>query len=105
MSDITFVADDTGPSLTGTLTNADGTPFDLTSAASVRFQMRLLADRRWLVNAVATIVDAAAGTVRYDWQAGDLATPGEMSSRWFITFTDTTTEHTDPENTITVEPQ
>lgn len=104
MSEISFVASDTGPSLSGAITNADGTAFDLTDC-TVRFQMRLVSDRRWLVNAVAVIVDEDAGTVRYDWAEGDLGTPGEMSSRWQIEFDDGSLEHTDPENTITVANQ
>ena len=105
MSDLVFVAADTGPSLSGSIVNVDGTPFDLTDCA-VRFQMRLVTDRRWLVDAIAVIVgDETAGTVRYDWAEGDLATPGEMSSRWRIEFIDGTIIHTEPENTLTVEPQ
>ena len=100
MSDLSFVAGDTAPSITGTLTNISEA--DLT-AATVRFQMRLTTEYRYTVDGVATLVSAAAGTVRYDWVAGDLDTPGDYVSRWLVTFADTTIEHSLPANTITVE--
>lgn len=104
MSELTFIATDTAPSLAGALANADGTPFNLTGC-TVRFQMRLLTDRRWLVDAAAVVVSPTAGTVRYDWADGDLSTPGEMESRWRIVFGDGSIEHTEPANTITVAAQ
>lgn len=103
MSDITFVQGDTAPSISGTLTDADGSPLDLT-LADVKFQMRLLDDRRFMVDATATIVGADAGTVRYDWAAGDLDTPGEYQAQWQITFSDNSIQTTTPANTITVRP-
>ena len=104
MSDINLVASDTAPSIVGTLTNVDGTAFDLTGA-TVRFQMRLLTDLRFTVDASAVITNAAGGLVRYDWAAGNLATPGDYEARWKITFSGGTVEHTVPANTITVEAQ
>lgn len=103
MSEIVFVQDDTGPSVSGALTDSTGVPIDLTSA-TVRFQMRLAVDRRFAVDAPAVIVNADAGTVRYDWVAGDLRGTGDYVSRWQITYGGGTVEHTEPENTITVEP-
>ena len=104
MSDLSFTAGDTAPSVVGTLTNPDGTAFDLTDC-SVRFQMRLLTDRRFTVDAAATITNETGGLVRYDWAAGDLATPGDYESRWRIAFLGGEIEHTLPANTITVEAQ
>ena len=104
MSDLTYVVGDTAPSIFGTLTDtATGQPYDLTSAA-VRFQMRLAIDRRFSVDAPATIVNAATGSVRYDWADDDLLEAGAFVSRWLIIFTDNSDEHTLPANTITVEP-
>ena len=100
MSDLTFVAGDTQPSITGTLTNISEA--DL-AAATVRFQMRLTTEFRYTVDGVADLVSAAAKTVRYDWVAGDLDTPGDYASRWLVIFADTTIEHSIPANTITVE--
>lgn len=104
MVDLIVVSSDTAPSVFGTLTDTSGDPIDLTGA-TVRFQMRSTIDRRFAVNAIATIVTAAAGEVRYDWVAGDLGTPGSYVCRWRITFGDATIEHTDPENTLTVAAQ
>ena len=101
MSDLSFVAGDTAPSITGTLTNISEA--DL-ATADVRFQMRLTWEGRYRVDGEAIVVDAAAKTVRYDWAAGDLDDPGEYVSRWRIVFADETQEHTLPANSITVEP-
>lgn len=103
MADLTVVVSDTAPSVFGTLTDSTG-PIDLTDA-TVRFQMRSAIDLRFVVNAVAAIVSATAGTVRYDWAPGDLAVTGNFVSRWQITFLDGSVEHTDPENTIVVAAQ
>lgn len=100
MSELSFVAGDTQPSITGTLTNI--TEEEL-GAATVRFQMRLTTEYRYRVDAAAVVVSAAARTVRYDWAVGDLDEPGDYVSRWLVTFADTTTEHSLPANTITVE--
>jgi hypothetical protein len=105
MSDITVVSSDDAPPLDGTLTNDDGTPFDLTDADEVRFQMRLALDRRFTVDAAADIVSAAAGTVQYVWAPGDLALAGDYVSRWRVLWGDGRVQHTSPENTITVADQ
>ena len=101
MSDITFVASDTGPSVSGTIIDSTNAPVNLTGA-TVKFQMRLLYERRFAVDAVAIIVNAAAGTVRYDWMAGDLALAGEYQSQWQVTYPGGVRETTDPPNTITI---
>lgn len=101
MSDILFVVDDTQPSVSGDLTNVDGSPLDLTGC-TVRFQVRLAMDRRLSVDAAAEILSAAAGTVRYDWSNGDITWPGDYVSRWQVTYPDDTVQHTTPENTISV---
>lgn len=104
MSDVNYVLGDTAPSIFGALTNDDGSPFDLTGA-TVKFQMRSSIDRRFTVSAAAAVVGlATAGEVRYDWQAGDLSEAGDYVSHWFVTFADTSVEHTYPANTITITP-
>lgn len=104
MSDFTIVAGDTAPSLNGTLTDTLNAPLNLTGA-TVRFQMRLTGDGRYIVDADAVIVGSAAdGLVRYDWEEGDTTLAGNYFSRWQITYTDGTVQHTEPENTITVDP-
>jgi hypothetical protein len=52
---------DRGPSLEVTLQNPGGTAIDLTNATGVTFRMTSSTP----VDAAATIVDAAAGAVRY----------------------------------------
>lgn len=101
MSDLTFGQYDTQPSIFGTLTNISEA--DL-SAATVRFQMRLVTDRRYWIDAAAVVVDAALKQVRYDFVPGDLSVPGDYMSWWLVTFLDATTEHSLPANTITVSP-
>lgn len=104
MADLSYVVGDTAPSIFGTLTDSDGQPFDLTDA-TVRFQAWLTMDRRYSIDSVAVIVGAATdGEVRYDLATGDLSEPGEFSSRWLITFTDSSLEHTIPANTFSVAP-
>lgn len=102
MSDLSFIRADTAPSVFGTLA-VGGVAVNLTGA-TVKFQMRRATDYRLAVNAAATVVSPSAGTVRYDWAVGDLAIPGEYISRWQVTFSDTTVQHSEPENTITVDP-
>jgi len=101
MSDLTFVAGDDAPAIYGTLA-IDGVVIDLTGA-TVKFQMRPVTDRRFVIDSAAAVVTPTAGAVRYDWLTGDLATPGEYVSRWEITFADTSVQHSEPENTITVD--
>jgi hypothetical protein len=104
-TDLTFTQGDTAPSVYGDLTNADGTPFDLTDA-TVHFQMRPSIDRRFSVDGAAVVVgDPTLGSVRYDWVAWDLASAGDFVSHWRITFIDSSIEHTIPANSITVSPQ
>ena len=64
MSDLSVVSGDTAPPLIGTITNADGTAYDLTGC-TVRFQMRLLTEYRWTVDSTATITSASGGLVSY----------------------------------------
>lgn len=102
---LSLVSSDDAPSIVDALTTPDGEVFDLTQADLVFFEMRLAVDRRLKVNAAAVITGAAAGTVRYDWAAGDLDTPGEYEARWRIEWSDGTTQHTDPANSIIVAAQ
>lgn len=102
MSDLTFVAGDTAPSIFGTLSNI--TTDELTDAQEIRFRMRLAMDRRWSVDGTAVLVDASTKSVRYDWATGDLDQPGEYISRWFVVFEDDAMEHSSPGNTIAIEP-
>lgn len=106
MADVTLVQGDTGPSINGTLkVTRTQNPLDLTNADVVRFQMRQDNDRRYTVDEAADVVDPDAGTVRYDWQEGDLAVAGDYICQWEITWSDGTIQTTEPPNTITVRRQ
>ena len=82
----------TRPFLRRTLKNADGTPIDLTSISSIRFQMKLPADTLFKVNSTTVDIIGAAidGVVEYKWQAADTDKAGDYESEFEIVFTDST---------------
>lgn len=75
---------DTGPTISAVLSDPAGV-VDLTGA-TVRFKMRLSDSGAIVVNAVATIVSAAAGSVSYGWEAADTAVAGTYLAEWEVTF-------------------
>ena len=103
MSDLTVVQGDNMPNVIGTITDADtGDPIDLSTASAVVFQMRKPNDRRFTVNAAATVTDGPNGRVRYSWGANDLSNIGDFQAQWRVTYADATKQTTQPPNTITV---
>jgi predicted secreted Zn-dependent protease len=88
MADV-LVQGDTGPAITGTIHKRGDTADleDLTNA-SVNFQMRRARDRKMMVDAVATIVDPASGTVSYTLEENDTAIPGDYVYQWQVTYVD-----------------
>lgn len=73
------------PSITETLTYADGTVVDLTGS-TVKLKMRAVGSSTLKVNAAATVVGAATlGQVRYDWAALDVDTGGFFLVWWEVT--------------------
>lgn len=85
----------TAPAVTDTLkeVKSDGSigPIDLTTLTSIRFRMRSQFSDVALVDAVAAIVDAPGGKVRYDWHLADTTTaidssPGPFKAWWHLDF-------------------
>jgi hypothetical protein len=101
---LVLVQGDTAPAINTTIVKQlDQSVVDLTGSA-VRFQMRKPDDRRFTVNAMATIVNPAAGTVTYSWATNDLSVPGEYVVQWEVTYPDTRIQTTSQE-TVTVRRQ
>lgn len=84
---LTFVQGDTKPDINAVIHRQDDSniPVDLTGC-SVRFQMKKENDKRFTVDAVATVTDAANGRVVYAWHDNDLTVPGEYVAQWRITY-------------------
>jgi len=111
MSEVTFVQGDTGPPIKATLKQKSETgvltAVNLTAIGvnTVKFQMRRPDDKRYTVNAAATIVEATTGKVKYEWAPNDLDVPGEYIGQWEMTYLDGKVQTTEPPNTITVRKQ
>jgi len=103
LADLNFVQYDTAPTIFGTLA-VDGEPLDLTTATSVRLQMRPANGYRYVIDGVANVVTPTAGAVRYDLVDGDLDNAGNFILRWEVHFSDGSIQHSEPENTVTVDP-
>lgn len=97
---------DTAPTIAGVLTNdLTGDPLDLTTASFVYLQLRRADDRRFLVNALCDIVDAAAGEVEYELQTEDLDFTGDCKLRFLVIWSDARRQHTVPALDVTIEAQ
>lgn len=81
------------PSLTDTI-KVNGAAFDLTGS-TVKLRMRAETSSTLKVDTAAAIVSATAGTVRYDWAAADVDTPGEYVAWWAVTLPNSLVQDTD----------
>jgi baseplate upper protein BppU len=100
-----LIETDTAPTLTGTITlTAAGTPLDL-QGCTVYFQLRLVDERRFRINAECNIEDSTAGTVSYDLTAEDLDFTGSCQARFLVVFGDGRRQHTNPPVEVSVNPQ
>ena len=94
MSDFVIKQGDTSPALEATLTDGAGDPFDITGA-TVTFHMTAVGNEgtnQPVVDADATVVDAGAGVVQYDWAPGDTADSGVYSAEFEVTYNSGVTE-------------
>jgi hypothetical protein len=62
-------------------------------------------DRRYRVNAAATITDAVNGRVSYSWGANDLAQSGTFIAQWEVTYPGGRVQTTVGEVEVTVRRQ
>jgi len=91
-----FTQNDRRVSLADTLTDRAGNAIDLTGfTVKLRMVAREPDDSYGDVkidDQAATIVDAATGSVRYDWLAGDVDTAGDFYY-WWLVIDGSKTEH------------
>lgn len=82
---------DTAPSFRVILKDGDAAAVDITGNLGVTFHMR---DQSGTVkvDAAATVNDASAGDVQYDWSAGDTDTAGIYDAEFEVTYSDGTIE-------------
>jgi hypothetical protein len=83
--DFTIKAGDVLPVLDATLMPADGQTFSL-AGATVRLRMWAKSQPADKVNALCTVVDPVARTVRYTWQAGDTDVREGYLAQFLVTF-------------------
>jgi len=87
----TIKRNDTRPSFTATLIDSAGNAVNLIGATGL-FLMRDPRTRKIKVSGAIIIIDATAGTIRYDWVAGDTDRAAVYQVEIQITFSDSTVE-------------
>jgi hypothetical protein len=86
----TFVQGNTAPDIVAQLHDekVKTLVLNLTTATSVRFQMRKSDDTLFTVDAVADITNASQGLVSYGWADTDLNVDGEYETQWEVHWGD-----------------
>lgn len=84
-ADFFIKKNDTTPAITSTLQDADGNAVNLTGA-TVKFIMRKKGASSAKVDASATVVTPAEGTVSYTWVTANTDTAGDYEAEWQVTF-------------------
>ena len=83
---INLKQNDTGPPIKASLRDDLGNPLDLRGNTKVVFILKNARTGAVAVYGYATVTRALYGRVRYDWGAGDLATPGTYKGEFEITY-------------------
>lgn len=97
---MTIMQGETYPPFMATLTDDTGAAVNLTGA-TVKLRMANASNGINVINdAAVTVTDEAAGTVEYDWQAGDVDTPGLYFATVWVTTDDGLTPY--PNNSYIV---
>jgi len=89
-TDFFIKRNDTSPAIQATLQDSAGSAVSLVGA-TVKFILYDYAANE-IVNAAATVTDAANGVVQYNWQAADTAAAGFYRAEFEVTYADSTVE-------------
>jgi hypothetical protein len=101
VADFTIKSGDTGPALPVTL--YDGEAPLLLTGATVAMRMQPLGGGPIKVDKPATVVDALAGSVEYQWEAEDTDEPGEYEVEFVVTYAGGNTQTFPNDGYIAVE--
>jgi len=82
---------DTSPAIQATVKDGSGNAINVTGA-SVVFNMRTVSGTVKVDRGAGTVVDGAAGQVKYQWQVGDTDTTGVYEAEFEVTYADSTVE-------------
>lgn len=82
---------DTSPAIQKNCLDYNGDAVNVTGA-TVEFHMRAKNSSTVKVSAAGSVVNGAAGTVKYQWAAGDTDTAGDFEGEFQITYADSTIE-------------